>query len=118
MVLVESHLAEAIERATNGGNPQSLTQLLHWGLQHTDLDELHAKAEGLRAQQGEGSAGVLSAAGNSGEATLPATLPSPDESGQAAVPRSVSMMSKERRVELDGVCLRRLVLFVRWDRSD
>ena len=81
-------------------------QLLHWGLQHTDLDELHAKAEHLRTTQqlgGEGGGGegdltpgVLSASGNVGEA--PPGLPSPD--GTAA-PRTVSPMSKERRVELD-----------------
>jgi len=98
-------LADAIDRAT-GGDPQTMTQLLHWGLQHTDLDELHAKAEHLRTTQqlgGEGGGGegdltpgVLSASGNVGEA--PPGLPSPD--GTAA-PRTVSPMSKERRVELD-----------------
>ena len=62
----DQYLSEAIDRATNGGDPQSLTQLLHWGLQHTDLDELHAKAEGIRAQQDGAAAtpGVLSASGN------------------------------------------------------
>ena len=84
-------------------------QLLHWGLQNTDLDELHAKAENLRTGQqaggeggGEGEGGVapgvLSAAGNVGEATALPGLPSPD--GTAA-PRRVAPMSQERRVELD-----------------
>lgn len=100
----DQYLSEAIDRATNGGDPQSLTQLLHWGLQHTDLDELHAKAEGIRAQQDGAAAtpGVLSASGNTGEAAqVPAGLPSPGAADQAAVARSVTPMSKDRRVELD-----------------
>lgn len=82
-------------------------QLLHWGLQHTNLEELHAKAEHIRQLGGEGdvegsAAGhgpaVLSAAGNVGEASAVPGLPSPD--GTAA-PRRVSPMTPERRAELD-----------------
>lgn len=91
-------LSDAIDRAT-GSDPRTLTELLHWSLKHTDLDELHAKAEAIRA---EGQPGVLSAAGNTGEAPAvgQASLPSPDAAA-AAVSRPVTPMSKERRVELD-----------------
>ena len=82
-------------------------QLLHWGLQHTNLEELHAKAEHIRQHGGEGdvegsAAGrgpaVLSAAGNVGEASAVPGLPSPD--GTAA-PKRASPMTPERRAELD-----------------
>ena len=89
-------------------------QLLHWGLQHTNLEELHAKAEHLRQLGGEGDVegsaaalsaaglapGVLSAAGNVGEASVLPGLPSPD--GTAA-PKRVSTMTPERRAELDAL---------------
>lgn len=89
-------------------------QLLHWGLQHTNLEELHAKAEHLRQLGGEGDVegsaaalsaaglapGVLSAAGNVGEASALPGLPSPD--GTAA-PKRVSPMTPERRAELDAL---------------
>jgi len=96
-------LSDAIDRAT-GTDPRTLTELLHWSLKHTDLDELHAKAEAIRA---EGQPGVLSAAGNAGEAPAvgQASLPSPDADADAAASqewnRPVTPMSKERRVELD-----------------
>ena len=83
-------------------------QLLHWGLQHTNLEELHAKAEHIRQHGGgegdvEGSAAgrgpaVLSAAGNVGEASAVPGLPSPD--GTAA-PKRASPITPERRAELD-----------------
>jgi hypothetical protein len=82
-------------------------QLLHWGLQHTNLEELHAKAEHIRQLGGEGdvdgsaaglSPAVLSAAGNVGEASAVPGLPSPD--GTAA-PKRASPMTPERRAELD-----------------
>ena len=96
----------ASTKPTVGAVPRP--QLLHWGLQHTNLEELHAKAEHIRQHGGgegdvEGSAAgrgpaVLSAAGNVGEASAVPGLPSPD--GTAA-PKRASPMTPERRAELD-----------------
>lgn len=49
-------------------DPQTLSQMLHWSLQHQDLDALHAKAEAIRQRErsGELEPGVLH------QATLPA----------------------------------------------
>lgn len=64
----------------------TLSQLLQWSLNHTDLDALHERAEAVRAAQAAaGTAlpqGVLSAEGNEGE------LPPAEEAAAAAAAKA------------------------------
>lgn len=83
-------------------DPQTLSQLLQWSLKHTDLDDLHRRAEAVRSGQPDPGAAplaeepaVLSASGNAGE------LPEPSRGTADA--RPPQRMTAERRVELDAL---------------
>jgi len=65
--------ADTMERLPE--DPQTLSQMLQWSLEHTDLDALHQKAQAIRAASSEAS---LSADGNQNDLlNRPAALPQP-----------------------------------------
>lgn len=93
-------------------DPQTLSQLLQWSLNHTDLDALHAKAEAVRAKAAAGGGAVLSADGNVGDVRLGDDVASdgtllPAPSGLPTEPRAsvtveASAKTFSRREELSA----------------
>ena len=59
-------------------DPQTLSQMLQWSLDHTDLGALHEKAEAIRSGSSAEAEGTLSAEGNENDLPSPsAALPGP-----------------------------------------
>ena len=86
-------------------DPQTLSQLLQWSLDHTDLDALHEKAEKVRAAGAATSAdevpGVLSADGNRGEVAPPVADALPPGDGAApSIRPGVEPLTPEKREAL------------------
>ena len=86
-------------------DPQTLSQLLQWSLDHTDLDALHEKAEKVRAAGAAASAdevpGVLSADGNRGEVAPPVADALPPGDGAApSIRPGVEPLTPEKREAL------------------
>eukprot|EP00965_Chrysotila_dentata_P023931 793120-Pleurochrysis_carterae.AAC.1 len=79
-IQLEGSVERSAEALGNLDDPRTLSQLLQWGIAHTDLDALHAKAEAVRAQQksqtgdsAKGS-GVGMSAGDEEESTIDGVL--------------------------------------------
>jgi len=72
-------------------DPQTLSQLLQWSLNHSDLDALHAKAEAIRAEAGDVGSSVLSAEGNVGE-----VIDSGSVSEQKVLPAPADVSTEQR----------------------
>ena len=86
-------------------DPQTLSQMLQWSLDNTDLDALHEKAEKVRAAGAATSAdevpGVLSADGNRGEVAPPVADALPPGDGAAPTIRpGVEPLTPEKREAL------------------
>lgn len=79
-------------------DPQTLSQMLQWSLQHQDLDQLHERAEAIR-QSAKPAAGTLSADGNENELPTDSTaLPLQFSGGGAS--SSAAALTAERLAEL------------------
>jgi len=81
-------------------DPQTLSQMLQWSLDKTDLDALHEKAERIRgATSADEVPGVLSADGNRGEVAPPDALP-PGDGAAPSVRPGVEPLTPEKREAL------------------
>ena len=81
-------------------DPQTLSQMLQWSLDNTDLDALHEKAERIRgATSADEVPGVLSADGNRGEVAPPDALP-PGDGAAPSIRPGVEPLTPEKREAL------------------
>ena len=81
-------------------DPQTLSQMLQWSLDNTDLDALHEKAERIRgATSVDEVPGVLSPDGNRGEVAPPDALP-PGDGAAPSIRPGVEPLTPEKREAL------------------